>query len=84
MRKLKLYLESTIPSYYTARPSRNVIDAGRQAITIDWWDSRIGYFDVYISQVVIDEISYGDPLVSRKRLDVVQAFSILDVDDKIA
>jgi len=55
--KPRLYLETTIPSYLTARPSRDLIIAGHQQITREWWEKRRGDFQVYISQLVLDEAS---------------------------
>ena len=52
---LKVYLETTIPSYLTARPSRDLIDAARQEITREWWAERREAFDIFISQLVVDE-----------------------------
>jgi hypothetical protein len=74
MKKPRRYLETTIPSYLTARPSRDLIVAGHQQITKDWWDSRKYDFQLYISQLVIDEASEGDPGAARERLKVVQPF----------
>jgi len=53
--KPRLYLETTIPSYLTARPSRDLVVAGHQEITREWWEKRAASFRLYISQLVIDE-----------------------------
>ena len=57
--KAKLYLETTIPSYLTARPSRDLIVAAHQQITHEWWEKRKSHFDIFISQFVIDEADKG-------------------------
>ena len=58
--KSRLYLETTIPSYLTSRPSRDLIVAGHQQITREWWERRRDNFQLYIiSQLVIDEVSAG-------------------------
>ena len=53
--KRRLYLETTIPSYLTSRPSRDLIVAGHQQVTKEWWGSRCSAFELYLSQLVIDE-----------------------------
>jgi hypothetical protein len=68
---LTLYLESTIPSYLTARPSRDLIVAAHQQITHEWWDNARPEFDIFISQAVLDEIGAGDVDAATRRLAVV-------------
>ena len=57
----RAYLETTIASYLTARPSRDLITAANQQMTHDWWHDQRGNFDLYVSQFVIEEASAGDP-----------------------
>jgi hypothetical protein len=33
-----VYIETTIVSYLVAKPSRDVVIAGQQQATRDWWD----------------------------------------------
>lgn len=47
--KTRLYLETTVPSYLTAWPSRDLIRAGHQQITREWWEMRRNRFELYIS-----------------------------------
>ncbi|MCX7049423.1 MAG: type II toxin-antitoxin system VapC family toxin [Candidatus Sumerlaeota bacterium] len=79
MPKAKLYLETSVISYYTARPSRDVIVLGHQQITWDFWEKQIQRFDVFISQIVVNEASAGDPSAARKRLDAIRQFPLLPV-----
>jgi hypothetical protein len=82
--KSRLYLETTIPSYLTSRPSRDLIIAGHQQITRDWWESRLGDFHVYISQLVLDEAGAGDPVAARERLKVLRSLPLLDITPEVA
>jgi hypothetical protein len=75
----RLYLETTVPSYLTSRPSRDLIIAGHQQITREWWDKRKDAFRLYISQLVLDEIGQGDPKAARDRLKVIQGLPLLDI-----
>ena len=66
-----VYIESSIISYLTSRPSRDVVTASRQAITSEWWLNSKGRYDVYISALVEEEISGGDPMAAAQRLNAV-------------
>jgi len=77
--KQKLYLETTIPSYLTSRPSRDLIIAGHQQITREWWEKRRDAFEIYISQLVIDEAGAGDPGAARERMQAIKPFPVLDI-----
>jgi hypothetical protein len=81
--KARLYLESTIPSYLTAKPSRDLIVAGHQQLTQDWWTTRRSEFDLFVSQLVLDEESVGDPEYAAKRLDIVQSLPLLDLTEAV-
>lgn len=82
--KSRLYLETSIPSYLTSRPSRDLIIAGHQQITREWWEKRRHAFQVYISQLVVDEASAGDPGAARERLIVLQPLPLLDITPQVA
>ncbi len=79
--KPSVYLETTVPSYYTARPSRDVVIAGHQATTRDWWDTRLSRFRVFVSQIVLDEAAAGDVRMAKTRLAVLKSFPLLDLRD---
>ena len=78
--KPKLYLESTIPSYYVARPSRDLVTAAHQHITRDWWARRAKDFEIYVSQIVMDEIGTGDQEMARLRLKAIGKFPYSDCE----
>ncbi len=58
------YLETTIPSYLTAWPSSNLVMAAHQAITREWWETQRHRFELFTSQLVIEE-------AMRRRRDCV-------------
>ena len=76
-----LYLESSIISYLCARRSRDLVQAARQEITWRWWDTRRADFDLYISQLVVREVSAGDPDAAAERLALLHGITLLDVDE---
>lgn len=75
------YLETTIPSYLTAWRSPQLVMAARQEITREWWDTRRGDFELFISQLVIDEASAGDPDAATRRLEVLDGLPLLEPHD---
>src|SRR2546430_224175 len=81
--KSRLYLETTIPSYLTSRPSRDLIIAGHQELTREWWEKRKGTFELYISQLVVDEASAGDPFAARERLKSLQDLPLLEITPEV-
>jgi hypothetical protein len=78
----KIYIETTIPSYLAAwRPSRDLVRAAHQQITREWWQSRRSEFDLYVSQLVIQEVGSGDQVAAAERLEVLEGISVLAVSD---
>ncbi len=75
--KPKVYIETTIPSYLTARPSRDLIIAAHQQITHEWWLKR-GDFDLYVSRLVQLECQAGDPEAATARLAALVGVPVLD------
>ena len=72
-----VYIESSVISYLVARPSRDVVVAAHQAITEAWWQSQRAEFDLFVSSLVIQEISRDDAAASEKRLQAVENIPLL-------
>lgn len=70
--KPKLYIETSIVSYLTADPSRDIVTAARQQLTRDWWITKRLKFDLYISEFVLTEAGAGDQRLSALRLEALQ------------
>jgi predicted nucleic acid-binding protein len=77
--KPKVYVETTVISYLTARPSRDVVVAGHQQTTRDWWRTSRGRFELVASQLVLGEVSTGDPEAARERVEALKDLSLLEV-----
>ena len=75
--KPRLYLETTIPSYLVARPSRDVQIAADQAATVQWWDVHRDDFEMFISPVVVREVSRGDAEMAARRIEKIRHLPVL-------
>jgi predicted nucleic acid-binding protein len=74
-----VYLETSVISYLTARPSRDIVLAGHQQTTRDWWQTRRSLFEVCISELVLQEASGGDRQAAEDRLSVVNDLELLEI-----
>lgn len=81
--KTAVYLETTIPSFLTSRPSSNLVVAGKQEVTRQWWETQRLRFELLISQFVPNEASVGDPDASSKRIEALEGIDLLEVDREV-
>ncbi len=77
--KPKVYLETTIPSLLTAWPKRDLVMAADQQVTREWWETRRRDFQLFVSQVVLDEVAEGDPAAAAARLEILRPLPILEI-----
>jgi len=68
----RVYIETTIVSYLTARPSRDVVIAGHQQTTQEWWSTQRTSYELCVSQLVLGEAGAGDPQAAQKRLEILK------------
>ena len=80
--KPKVYLETSIISYLTAFPSKDVITAGHQLTTFDWWENHRRKFEIVASELVVQEASLGNAQMAKKRLAVLKDLEILIVNNE--
>jgi len=72
----RVYLETSVVSYLTALPSRDLVVAGHQQVTREWWLSR-KRFDLYVSEAVLQEASRGDAEAASRRTGALSGVPIL-------
>jgi len=86
MQRKRVYLESSVISYLTARQSNDILKLAKQKLTKDWWKTRNQY-DLFVSQTVIDEITRGDPAAAERRVQAIAEIECLawvqTVDDLV-
>lgn len=74
----RVYLETTFVSYLTAWPSRDVVIAGHQQTTREWWDTQRKNYQLCISQLVLSEAGAGDPQAAQERLEILRDMTLLE------
>lgn len=74
-----VYIETSVPSVLTARPSRDVLSLAHQQITVEWWERALPNCRAYASELVIAELRMGDPSAASKRLAAVAPFPVLPI-----
>lgn len=80
--KPKAYIETSVVSYLTAWPARDVVIAGHQQTTREWWRDAADRFELVASQLVINEAGAGDFDAAKDRLNALTAVILLDATDE--
>jgi hypothetical protein len=81
--KRTVYVETTIPSYLTAWPSRDLVRAAHQQITREWW-ARRDAFDLYVSRLVVQECQAGDQQAAEERFAALAGIPLLEQEAEAA
>ena len=77
--KPSVYVETSVISYLTARPSRDLVMAAHQEVTHEWWHNRRAVFSLFYSEAVRDEASMGDAQAAAQRLALLSELSLLEI-----
>ena len=76
----RIYIETSVVSYLTARSSRDLLIAARQEATREWWELRGTLFHPVISNLVLREVAAGDPRAASRRLEICASLDRLEID----
>ena len=83
MAKPRVYVETTIPSFYHEERTAPDIVARREW-TRRWWDEAPERYELVTSPAVLDELTGGIPERSAKRLALVRDLPLLPVEPALA
>jgi predicted nucleic acid-binding protein len=78
-----VYIETSVISYLTSRPSRDLRAAAWQQITSQWWEQERAKYELFTSELVVAEASAGDREAAKSRLRVLNCAQELPVDDEV-
>ena len=76
----KAYVETSVISYLTSRGSRDQLVSAHQQLTRDWWERRRSRFDLYVSELVVQEAGRGDAAAALARLETISGYPVLLVN----
>ena len=83
MPRPRVYVETTIPSFYhELRTDPDVV--ARRQWTRQWWHDAASRCELVTSVAVLDEIGAGEPAASATRLALVRDLPVLAVDVAVA
>jgi hypothetical protein len=81
--KPKAYIETSIVSYLTAKPSKDVRVAANRDTTLEWWETRRSDFDLFISEFVATEVALGDAKAASRRQKVIEGIAELEATEEV-
>jgi predicted nucleic acid-binding protein len=74
-----VYIETSVISYLTGRPSRDLLVAACQQATSEWWRNRRDLYALFTSELVTEEAAAGNPEAARLRLSRLEGIAELKV-----
>ncbi len=78
-----VYIETSIISYLTARPARDLLAAAWQNATNRWWERQRPKFELFTSQLVYDEAAEGHTEAAQHRLHALADIPHLSMPDPV-
>jgi predicted nucleic acid-binding protein len=82
MLKPRVYIETTIPSFYhEVRAAPDIV--ARRDWTRRWWDGAMDRYELVTSPAVLDELAGGLPERGAMRLDLVRNLPLLPIEPAI-
>ena len=78
-----IYIETSVVSYLTARPSKDLVKLACQQITQSWWNTGRLAASHFISPYVIEEANAGDPSAASERIKAIQTIPVLPISEEI-
>lgn len=77
----RVYVETSVVSYLTSRPIRDLLVAGHQQVTQEWWANHRRKLDLFVSQTVLEEIAAGDQESAPLRLSAIEELPLLEITE---
>ncbi|MDZ4755269.1 MAG: type II toxin-antitoxin system VapC family toxin [Phycisphaerae bacterium] len=76
-----VYVKTSVISELTSGPSRELVTAAHHQLTLEWWSIARRGFRVFISEIVVQAASLGDPDSARLRLAAIGQIPLFQVSE---
>ncbi|REJ71643.1 MAG: DNA-binding protein [Planctomycetota bacterium] len=73
-----VYLETTVIGNIAGRLHPDPKIAARQQVTREWWITAPARYDLYVSEITLEECGDGDPDAAQERLDLVRDIDLVE------
>ena len=80
--KPALYLETSVVGYLASRISADLVTAGRQQLTREWWRTQRERYEIFISPFVLDESEAGDAEAAAERVAALRGLPFIEPDER--
>lgn len=80
----KVYVETSVVSYLTARATSNLLAAAWQTATAEWWDTHKTRFELCTSALTIEEASRGHQEAAARRLEALEELARLPITEAVS
>lgn len=81
--KPTVYVETSVLSYLTARPSNDLRAMANRSATAEWWETRSSHYKVVVSDLVVSEAGRGHPDAAERRLAALAGLPLLEISDRV-
>jgi len=81
--KASVYIETSVFSYLTARPSNDLRAMANQTATSEWWEMQRPNYRVFVSDLVISEAGKGHPEAAQRRLAAIADLPLLQISPEV-
>ena len=78
----KVYIETTIPSFYFSHRKKPEMIALMQW-TREWWDRSRSIYEIVSSTAVLDELMEGEHPFKKEKLSLMKNIPLLEINDEI-
>ena len=78
-----VYIETSVVSHLTARRTNDMFVVARQIATTEWWDTQSTHFELCTSAVTIEEAERVHPESVARRLEALDAMTLLPITDAV-